>query len=109
MAAKIEIAMKKSEAMSWARLDLPAPAPAAKENEPAQEDEDEDEEDWWPDFKRHINIFSYSIWKQSSVPFLTLSRVCKLQDISDLCNFISQLIIPPLFVPVVIVAFSIED
>lgn len=45
MAAKIEIAMKKSEAMLWARLDLPAPAPAAKENEPAQEDEDEDEED----------------------------------------------------------------
>ncbi|CAG00462.1 unnamed protein product, partial [Tetraodon nigroviridis] len=33
MAAKIEIAMKKSEAMSWARLDLPAPTPATKENE----------------------------------------------------------------------------
>lgn len=45
MAAKIEIAMKKSEAMLWARLDLPVPAPAAKENEPAKEADDEDEED----------------------------------------------------------------
>lgn len=53
MAAKIEIAMKKSEAMSWARLDLPVPTPAAKENEPEKEADDEDEEDWWPNFKRH--------------------------------------------------------
>lgn len=45
MAAKIEVAMKKSEAMSWARLDLPAPAPAAKEQEPEKEAEDEDGED----------------------------------------------------------------
>lgn len=45
MAAKIEIAMKKSEAMSWARLDLPAPTPATKENEPEKEAEDEDGED----------------------------------------------------------------
>lgn len=45
MAAKIEIAMKKSEAMSWARLDLPLPAPAAKENEPEKEADDEDGED----------------------------------------------------------------
>ncbi|TWW74655.1 Cysteine and histidine-rich domain-containing protein 1 CHORD domain-containing protein 1 [Takifugu flavidus] len=45
MAAKIEVAMKKSEAMSWARLDLPAPTPAAKEQEPEEEAEDEDSED----------------------------------------------------------------
>lgn len=46
MAAKIEVAMKKSEAMSWARLDLPAPAPAAKEPEKeAEDEEDEDGED----------------------------------------------------------------
>lgn len=45
MAAKIEVAMKKSEAMSWARLDLPAPTPAAKEHQPHKEDEDEDGED----------------------------------------------------------------
>lgn len=45
MAAKIEVAMKKSEAMSWARLDLPAPTPAAKEHEPEKEAEDEDGED----------------------------------------------------------------
>lgn len=44
MAAKIEVAMKKSEAMLWARLDLPAPTPAAKELEPEKEDEDEDED-----------------------------------------------------------------
>lgn len=48
MAAKIEVAMKKSEAMSWARLDLPPPAPP-KESEKKKsdsEDEDEDEDDW---------------------------------------------------------------
>lgn len=47
MAAKIEVAMKKSEAMSWARLDLPPPAPP-KESEKKKsdsEDEDEDEDD----------------------------------------------------------------
>ncbi|XP_030602228.1 cysteine and histidine-rich domain-containing protein 1 isoform X2 [Archocentrus centrarchus] len=46
MAAKIEIAMKKSEPMSWARLDLPPPAAPPKENEKKKadsEDEDEDE------------------------------------------------------------------
>lgn len=45
MAAKIEVAMKKSEAMLWARLDLSVPTPAAKENEPEKEAEDEDGED----------------------------------------------------------------
>lgn len=52
MAAKIEIAMKKSEAMSWARLDLPIPAPA-KEKEPEKDSDDEDGEDWCRNFKRH--------------------------------------------------------
>lgn len=45
MAAKIEVAMKKSEAMSWARLDLPVPTSAAKENEPEKEADDEDGQD----------------------------------------------------------------
>lgn len=45
MASKIEVAMKKSEAMSWARLDLPVPAPAAQEKEPEKEADDEDGED----------------------------------------------------------------
>ncbi|KAM9847235.1 cysteine and histidine-rich domain-containing protein 1 [Aulostomus maculatus] len=44
MAAKIEVAMKKSEAMSWARLDLPPPVPPPKENEKKQEDTDSEEE-----------------------------------------------------------------
>lgn len=44
MAAKIEVAMKKSEAMLWARLDLPVPAPAAKENEPEKEADDDDDD-----------------------------------------------------------------
>lgn len=49
MAAKIEVAMKKSEAMSWARLDLPPPPAPPKESEKQKsdsEDEDEDEDDW---------------------------------------------------------------
>lgn len=49
MAAKIEVAMKKSEAMSWARLDLPPPvAPPKNENQKEEadsEDEDEDEDE----------------------------------------------------------------
>uniref|UniRef100_A0A3P9CW35 Cysteine and histidine-rich domain-containing protein 1 n=1 Tax=Maylandia zebra TaxID=106582 RepID=A0A3P9CW35_9CICH len=48
MAAKIEVAMKKSEAMSWARLDLPPPPAPPKESEKQKsdsEDEDEDEDD----------------------------------------------------------------
>lgn len=45
MAAKIEVAMKKCEAMLWARLDLPAPAPAAEEQQPETEADDEDAED----------------------------------------------------------------
>lgn len=48
MAAKIEIAMKKSEPMSWARLDLPPPAAPPKESEKKKEDSDsEDEDEWW--------------------------------------------------------------
>lgn len=44
MAAKIEIAMKKSEPMSWARLDLPPPVSPPKETEKVQEDSgDEDD------------------------------------------------------------------
>lgn len=48
MAAKIEVAMKKSEAMSWARLDLPPPPAPPKESEKIKsdsEDEDEDEDE----------------------------------------------------------------
>lgn len=52
MAAKIEVAMKKSEAMSWARLDLPIPTPA-KEKEPEKDTDDEDGEDWCRNVKRH--------------------------------------------------------
>lgn len=48
MAAKIEIAMKKSEPMSWARLDLPPPVAPPKENEKKKEETDsEDEDEWW--------------------------------------------------------------
>ncbi|CAB1458019.1 unnamed protein product [Pleuronectes platessa] len=46
MAAKIEIAMRKSEAMSWARLDLPPPIPPPQvevKTEVDSEDEDEDD------------------------------------------------------------------
>lgn len=47
MAAKIEVAMKKSEAMLWARLDLPAPITTPKESETRKEvdSDDEDEEE----------------------------------------------------------------
>ncbi|KAJ3589888.1 hypothetical protein NHX12_010729 [Muraenolepis orangiensis] len=47
MAAKIEIAMKKSEHMSWARLDLPLPVatPQTTQKDQDQDDEDEDSED----------------------------------------------------------------
>lgn len=46
MAAKIEVAMKKSEVMSWARLDLPPPVTQTKENEKKQNEEEEsDSED----------------------------------------------------------------
>lgn len=45
MAAKIEIAMKKSEPMSWARLDLPPPAAPPKESEKKKEDSDSEDED----------------------------------------------------------------
>lgn len=45
MAAKIEVAMKKSEPMSWARLDLPAPVsaptPSETRNEADSEGDDE--------------------------------------------------------------------
>ncbi|XP_053703209.1 cysteine and histidine-rich domain-containing protein 1 [Synchiropus splendidus] len=45
MATKIEIAMKKAEAMSWARLDLPPPAPPKEKEEKKAEQESESEED----------------------------------------------------------------
>lgn len=47
MAAKIEIAMKKSEAMSWARLDLPPPVPPPKEPEKKEEESDSEDDEWW--------------------------------------------------------------
>lgn len=48
MAAKIEIATKKSEPMSWARLDLPPPPPPKEQQQEEKEkgeseSEDEDE------------------------------------------------------------------
>lgn len=88
MAAKIEVAMKKSEAMLWARLDLPVPIPAAKENEPKKEADDEDGEDWH-NFKRYKkHFFSFHLKAaHSSIPhsFKSLKR----QNISDLSNIIS--------------------
>ncbi|XP_061902769.1 cysteine and histidine-rich domain-containing protein 1-like [Entelurus aequoreus] len=45
MAAKIEIAMKKSEAMSWARLDLPPPVSPPKEDQKKEEDDSDEESD----------------------------------------------------------------
>ena len=45
LAAKIEIAMKKSEPMSWARLDLPLPVPPPKETEKEKDEEEEEEEE----------------------------------------------------------------
>ena len=45
MAAKIEIAMRKSEAMSWARLDLPPPVPPPKVEEKTEEDSEDEDED----------------------------------------------------------------
>ncbi|XP_058482658.1 cysteine and histidine-rich domain-containing protein 1 [Solea solea] len=46
MAAKIEVAMRKSEPMFWARLDLPPPVPPPQENKNESEESDsEDEED----------------------------------------------------------------
>ncbi|XP_070773410.1 cysteine and histidine-rich domain-containing protein 1 isoform X2 [Enoplosus armatus] len=45
MAAKIEIAMKKSEPMTWARLDLPPPVAPPKENEKKKEETDSEDED----------------------------------------------------------------
>uniref|UniRef100_A0A669FB67 Cysteine and histidine-rich domain-containing protein 1 n=1 Tax=Oreochromis niloticus TaxID=8128 RepID=A0A669FB67_ORENI len=45
MAAKIEVAMKKSEAMSWARLDLPPPAPPKESEKKKSDSEDEDEDE----------------------------------------------------------------
>lgn len=45
MAAKIEIAMKKSEAMSWARLDLPPPVPPPKEPEKKEEESDSEDDE----------------------------------------------------------------
>uniref|UniRef100_A0A8D3DMA6 Cysteine and histidine-rich domain-containing protein 1 n=1 Tax=Scophthalmus maximus TaxID=52904 RepID=A0A8D3DMA6_SCOMX len=45
MAAKIEVAMKKSEPMSWARLDLPPPVPPTTESEKKEEEADSEDED----------------------------------------------------------------
>lgn len=45
MAAKIEVAMKKSEAMSWARLDLPPPVVLPKEDKTLKEEADSEDED----------------------------------------------------------------
>lgn len=47
MAAKIEVAMKKSEVMSWARLDLPPPVTPPKESQKKNEEADSEDEDEW--------------------------------------------------------------
>lgn len=44
MAAKIEVAMKKAEPMSWARLDLPAVVNLPQEKEKAKESDSSDDE-----------------------------------------------------------------
>lgn len=54
MAAKIEVAMKKAEPMSWARLDLPPPVIPPKDNDKKKEEADSDEED--EDEWRHVYI-----------------------------------------------------
>lgn len=43
MAAKIEVAMKKAEPMSWARLDLPQVVNLPQQTEKAKDDDSEDE------------------------------------------------------------------
>lgn len=45
MAAKIEIAMKKSEPMTWARLDLPAPVSAPVESKTSNENDSDGEDE----------------------------------------------------------------
>lgn len=45
MATKIEVSMKKSEPMSWARLDLPVPVSAPKVNETKKEADGEDDDE----------------------------------------------------------------
>uniref|UniRef100_A0AAZ3Q7E2 Cysteine and histidine-rich domain-containing protein 1 n=1 Tax=Oncorhynchus tshawytscha TaxID=74940 RepID=A0AAZ3Q7E2_ONCTS len=45
MAAKIEVAMRKSEPMTWARLDLPPPAPPKEEDKEEEESDSEDDEE----------------------------------------------------------------
>lgn len=47
MAAKIEIAMKKSEPMTWARLDLPAPVSAPIESKTSNGNESDGADEWW--------------------------------------------------------------
>ncbi|KAM6985204.1 cysteine and histidine-rich domain-containing protein 1 [Aplochiton taeniatus] len=42
MAAKVEITMKKSEPMTWARLDLPPPAPPKEEKKKQDSDSEDD-------------------------------------------------------------------
>ena len=42
MAAKVEITMKKSEPMSWGRLDLPPPRSPPKEKEREESEDDEE-------------------------------------------------------------------
>lgn len=57
MAAKIEIAMKKSEPMSWARLDLPPPVPPKEIEKKKEETESEDEDESWEITINYIGFF----------------------------------------------------
>lgn len=45
MAAKIEVAMRKSEAMTWARLDLPPPPVASPARDHEKKGDDEGDSD----------------------------------------------------------------
>lgn len=56
MATKIEIAMKKSEPMTWARLDLPAPVSAPTESKTRNQDSDDGEDEWWRTLIPKTNI-----------------------------------------------------
>lgn len=64
MAAKIEVAMKKSEPMMWARLDLPPIVVPPKENEKKKEetDSEEDDDEWWTMNDERVETKMYSVY-----------------------------------------------
>lgn len=96
MAAKIEVAMKKSEPMSWARLDLPPPVPPPKESEEKKEEGDSDEEDEWWAFKLKMCIFSWIEGHKPHSPFFTSLKDCLFCCYGTLA-FYSSSPFPPFF------------